>query len=830
MLSGMFRGFFMLLDTIVYGVLEVIFQLIIDLAHFQLFTSKTIEAFRNRIYLILGLVMVFKLIVSFIQILVDPNKFDDKEQGIVGVVKRLVISMILIVIVPSIFEFSRRLQDYIIPVIPKVVLGVSADLTSESEDGSVTESSGRVLSYYSFLPFFYYYDGCENGHLSGFGDNSNATIFSVSQAASEVNLKDCPSTPDSNGYTYKYQMFISTAVGVYLVYVLVTIALKIAIRAIKFSLCEIIAPIPIASYIDPKQSKESFDKWVSTSVKVYIDLFTRLIVVYFIIYVFQLLFNSDGGSKFQETIGQYGFVRGSLVILFIIVGLLQFAKEMPKFVSDMLGMKDGFSDIGDMFKGQGWKALGTTLSGAAGLVANPISSAITNYNTARKMGEGKGIALRRAFNSGVGGVFRSGKAFVNNEGFAGTYTNAHNTSLNNVIRRVNVANDKRRERSEKREQSNAKRSMESIYYNMTGNTDFSHRMSEYQSFQSANEKLNSKIKQYDDKIADLLRQEQYYHNVGDTIRESMVTREIAKVRASKTAAETKRTANNKAINSFETDLKKAYSSFAAAGGVADYSKDWEAYNREIQHAPGTIGGTLSDAYNTFTGTPVPTSSTYSKAASLMSNADGLLKDWCVLVDKEADKVDTAIQNLAKPEFGGKVKKVKAKLEKDTTLEKALRTSPAGPAVTDVSVEHYSDLLSAYMKATSTGQRQNLTLNVTDDSGVTRTVTSDFSAADIEMLHKRMQKSAAMIVGGAIEVGALKDQKRLDAIEDLKTHINREMIVGDNDTREIATLRAQGIEQLAGKGDDLNKKYTRTATEMQGREQLKQEKKNGSGGN
>lgn len=442
-MSGIFRTFFITLDTIVYSILEVIFQLIIDLAHFQLFTSQTIDTFRNRIYLILGLVMFFKLIISFIQILIDPNKFDDKEQGLTGIIRRVIISMILIVIVPSIFELSRRLQDYIIPIIPKVILGVEADLTDENnpDNEDVTSSSGRIMAYYSFLPFFYYYDGCENGHLAGFGNNDQATIFSVPQAAAEVNLKDCPSTPDANGYTYRYQMFISTIVGAYLVYVLVTVALKIAIRAIKLSLCEIIAPIPIASYIDPKQSKESFDKWVQTSVKVYIDLFTRLVVVYFIIYIFQLLFNSDGGSKFQETIGQYGFIRGSLVILFIIVGLLQFAKEMPKFVSDMLGVKDGFSDIGDMFKGQGFRAIGTTVGGAAGMITQPIGAAAAAVQHAWARGE-RGRVIARAIGAFGAGFGRSANAFVNNKGLQGT-VDARHTTVDNARRHINASQMRR---------------------------------------------------------------------------------------------------------------------------------------------------------------------------------------------------------------------------------------------------------------------------------------------------------------------------------------------------------------------------------------------------
>ena len=429
------RWIFIVLDSVIYGLLEIIFQLIMDLANFQLFRTETINSFANRIYLILGIVMVFKLMISFIQILINPDKMDDKEQGVGGVLKRVIISLILIVMVRPIFDMARDLQKYVLPIIPKVILATPVDLSNEE----VASSTGQVMAYYSFLPFFYYSDPeCNNGHLWGTSDDDSlATITRVADAVGEVNEKKCPQASD--GYTYNYRFFISTIVGAYLVYVLVTVALKIAIRAIKFSLCEIIAPVPIASYIDPKASKESFDKWVSTSVKVYIDLFTRLMVVYFIIYIFLLLFNSpDGGlTRFSELVAQYNgdTVRALLVTLFIIVGLLNFAKEMPKFVSDMLGVKDGFSDIGDMFKGAGWKSLG----GAVGAVSNTASAGLSAFNYSKKFkGESRGTALRRAAGALVSSGGRSIGALANGKGFAGT-KDAKEATMSNVRRTVNTA-------------------------------------------------------------------------------------------------------------------------------------------------------------------------------------------------------------------------------------------------------------------------------------------------------------------------------------------------------------------------------------------------------
>ena len=459
-MGAIFRKILIGLDWVVYEILEQIFQLIINLANFDLFSEGVLTNFSQRIYLILGLVMVFKLIISFVQILIDPDKIDDKEQGVMNILKRVVISMILIVLVPGIFGVAKSVQTQLVVIIPKVVLGVPADvdineseeqqennnvdndtkslIEQEKEDKNIMASTGKLMAYYSFLPFFYYNKGCEGiGTLKGTGSKDSVPeIDSVASAVSHVNDKKYGCSETDDGYDYNYRYLVSTACGVYLIYVLITVALKIAIRSIKFGICELVAPIPIASYIDPKSSKKAFDNWVSTSVKVYLDLFTRLIVVYFVVFIFKILFD---GEKFRDTLSRYGDFQGLLVILFIIIGLLYFAKEMPKFISGMLGVSDSFGDMADMFKGQGWKALG-------GLGATMVAAhrgALENWRSAKAAsavtGEGKGTFLRRAL-GGYVGTMRRGLSAVSQgqkvRDVYNSYESAHQLSKSRVNKKA----------------------------------------------------------------------------------------------------------------------------------------------------------------------------------------------------------------------------------------------------------------------------------------------------------------------------------------------------------------------------------------------------------
>ena len=387
------------IDKAIYWFVELLLQLILDLADTQIFSQSVITEFANRIYIILGLVMLFKIIISFIQILINPDKMDDKEQGVGNILMRVVISLLLIVLVPSIFSLARQLQSYIIPIIPKVVLGTEAGST----DGDMMNTSGRAMAFYSYTAFFTYNNPeCNDGSIYGTGnDPTKVTVYDVPSAVESITDK-CDKSSDENGYRYKYDWPMSMIVGIYLVFMLVQIAVAVAIRAIKLGICEFIAPIPIASYIDPKTSKQAFDNWVSTSIKTYLDLFTRLIVVYFVVFVFMIIVADETFDTILASVGG-DTTRQALVVIAIIIGLLQFAKQAPKFISDMLGVKEGMGDIGGMFRGEGWKNIGKSIGTVGSALAVPTGAALTaTGNFINKIRNGGKI--RSALGSAVAGA------------------------------------------------------------------------------------------------------------------------------------------------------------------------------------------------------------------------------------------------------------------------------------------------------------------------------------------------------------------------------------------------------------------------------------------
>lgn len=420
--EGIFRGIIGAIDGTIYWFIELLLQLVLDLANTQIFSQSVINEFANRIYIILGLVMLFKIIISFIQILINPDKMDDKEQGVGNILMRVVISLILIVLVPSIFSLARQIQSYVIPVIPKVILGSTAGSIDDGTSEEFMATGGRAMAFYTYTAFFNYSDpACVDGSIYGTGNDPTAVVvYDIGSAVDHID-EVCDAT---GGYKYSHGFPMSTIVGIFLIFMLVQISIAIAIRAIKLGICEFIAPIPIASYIDPKTSKQAFDNWVSTSIKTYLDLFSRLIIVYFVVFVFMTIVSDESLDTITANLGG-DTTRQSLVIVALIIGLLQFAKQAPKFISDMLGVKDGMGDIGGMFKGAGAMAAAVGGAGIAGL---------GNIVNARRSGQ----SWVKAIGSGVAG-WTSGMYYGNRAALSGKGSkDAFNASTQTPWRRRNL--------------------------------------------------------------------------------------------------------------------------------------------------------------------------------------------------------------------------------------------------------------------------------------------------------------------------------------------------------------------------------------------------------
>ena len=402
---------FVEIDLLIHQGIAEVFKLIFRIAEEPIFTNGAIESLANRVYGILGVFILFKIVISAVQYLVNPDKLMDKEKGMAGLFQRTIISIALLALVPTIFDVAKEVETSVAGVIPVIILGQEVDY-STTDGESVPEKVGSWMSFVTLKAFIAEKEGknTQNYPMNNFDDFYNNVTHGCGWLFADDNC------------IFDYNFIFSIAVGVFMLYVLLSMGIDIAIRTIKLGILELLAPIPIASYIN---NQENFKAWYQNAFKVYADLFIRLIVIYFIVYVMSIL-----GQQMAEELNNEGvagiaanFIKDPFVKIYIIIGLLMFAKQAPKFICDILGIKsDGFGSIGEMFK-PAWSRAGNAASPLMHL-AKPIA----DYRASIQSGESRGRALRRAMTGAAKGVAHAAGGIMAGDDFAKTF-NKFDSSL-----------------------------------------------------------------------------------------------------------------------------------------------------------------------------------------------------------------------------------------------------------------------------------------------------------------------------------------------------------------------------------------------------------------
>nr|MBP3258727.1 hypothetical protein [Bacilli bacterium] len=393
----LFRVLFTVIDRVVYWAIMEIYNLIDQITRINIFDESTLSEFSTRIYTIIGVLMLFKLAFSIINYIVDPDKLADNKKGFSSIVKNIIIMLALIVTVPLIFKYAMALQYVVVSdnTIGRLITGKEGGSTANVGDNmSVAILSGFIH------PDSGVAEGCENwsqeceNALSKY--NLNQTYHNAYYGERGYNyllqLATSTETMGDGNYVIVYNVILSTLVGGFTAWILLMFCIDIAVRIVKLGFLQLIAPIPIVTYMDDG-GQGIFKKWVKVCTSTYADLFIRLAAINFAIYVIQVfLINQDtGGNALMGTFKmcEWSFNAGTLtavcdkkpgvfVRLFLILGTLMFAKQLPKLIEEITGLKlDGGFTLNPMKKlsevplvgGIGSKALGLAGRTAGNLAA-----------------------------------------------------------------------------------------------------------------------------------------------------------------------------------------------------------------------------------------------------------------------------------------------------------------------------------------------------------------------------------------------------------------------------------------------------------------------------
>lgn len=395
------RSLCLFLDIVIYDLIVLMYGIFEKLAVAEFLSNEAIQDIYRKVGLILGLYMVFRLTFSLIKMLIDPDLVADKEKGVYNIIKRIIISVFLMAVTPFIFNEAFEIQRIVVTsnIIGKVIMGVNDNNTSDF---------GSLLAENVFFSFFKdeidpQYD--PDPGLMNLKDKVKVEGFGVTLDA--VN-----NTETIGGYTIEFDHIVSVLVGAFLLWVIVIYCFAVGRRVIQLAFLQLIAPIPILSYVSDKK-ETAFSNWVKQCMATYIDLFIRLAIIYFVMYVVSILAQNLSSSTLpilSETTGvETSDPLFTAIVIILICGLLLFAKSAPDMISELFpGLKTKASiGYGFGFESEGAKGLGallgTTVGSVLGFTTGRGLGRITGALSGAAKGIGtineKGNAIRNSFNA-----------------------------------------------------------------------------------------------------------------------------------------------------------------------------------------------------------------------------------------------------------------------------------------------------------------------------------------------------------------------------------------------------------------------------------------------
>ena len=87
-LESFWRELLLFLCKPIYQLIVYLYELFEVVGTAEIITNETLSTIYNRIGLLLGIYMMFRVLLSFIQMLINPDYISDKEKGIGNIAKK----------------------------------------------------------------------------------------------------------------------------------------------------------------------------------------------------------------------------------------------------------------------------------------------------------------------------------------------------------------------------------------------------------------------------------------------------------------------------------------------------------------------------------------------------------------------------------------------------------------------------------------------------------------------------------------------------------------------------------------------------------------------
>jgi len=384
------HSIFLWIDSVIYWLASVMYDLFLKISGVRLFDNEFLGVFANRIYVFMGVIMLFFLAYSLLKAIIDPEQLSKGDKSVAKMVPNIVISLVIVGFLPTIFDYMYDLQTFILQknIIGTLIFGNDTQTDNITDfgnylsvtvlDGFITtesDASAETINNWETIKSDMYYYGKWTDYYK---------VVSVA-------------TPIYNG-EMTYKIVMSTLCGGYLLFLLLTFCLDLGLRAVKLAFLQLIAPIPVIMRALPN-GKKSFDSWIKSTATAYFEVFIRVLIMYMVALFAHQIFDLYKRGALGSDI---------IVAIVIVMGIFMFAKDAPKLITEVLGLpagnlKMGFNDFKEKLK-----TGAAPLAGAAGVVGatafgGALGLARNTFKGLDRVKKGE-LSAGQAFRSSIAGL------------------------------------------------------------------------------------------------------------------------------------------------------------------------------------------------------------------------------------------------------------------------------------------------------------------------------------------------------------------------------------------------------------------------------------------
>lgn len=392
------KAIFLFFDAAVYSLVAYAYDLFILIAQLNFnVISVWFEPIVDRLETLILVLILFKLGISFISYMLKPELFQDKSKGGTALLKNIVLVAVLLVSYKFVFDVFNELTMLVIGYQPGTqftvlnqIAGVEADPGGDSgllqrfvfgeeqnfNDYGVNFASTVLLQFMS-------------GKIGG--QDVASIVSNAKQSGGTFSLFGICSF--KNGDLDYHFPILSTAVGLYLLYTIIQMAIQVGVRVFKLIVLRIVAPAVIVTMVDDGTNSKTFNNYWKVYLSELTSVFVRIFTMYLISAFAGMIFNNMSALVPAGTNG----LTTIFASIILIVAAFRFAGQLPAFIDSIIGSKLAGSGntggFGHFMAGLGGALLGAgsglaagmaSKSGFAGILGNMVAGGFNGAGSAAR--------------------------------------------------------------------------------------------------------------------------------------------------------------------------------------------------------------------------------------------------------------------------------------------------------------------------------------------------------------------------------------------------------------------------------------------------------------